>query len=190
MAKKILVLSGSPREGSFSERLAATYVEHAESKHEVRFHKVSEMNFNSNLESYNQQSLESDLEAFQNSVSWANHLVVVSPIWWGALPAKLKGVFDRTFLPGFAYKFEPGKMVQRKLLAGKTARIIFTMDTPVWYYKLYQRAPALHQLKITTLEFCGFKKVKSNMFGPIIKASDKAKSDWLDRVQLLGAGGQ
>ena len=49
-------------------------------------------------------------------------MVIFTPIWWGALPAKLKGLIDRTFLPGFAFQYEEGKLMPKQLLKGRTAR--------------------------------------------------------------------
>ncbi|MEZ5507060.1 MAG: NAD(P)H-dependent oxidoreductase [Gammaproteobacteria bacterium] len=40
---------------------------------------------------YDAQPLEPDLQTFQDSIVWAQHLVVVAPVWWGGLPARLKG---------------------------------------------------------------------------------------------------
>jgi len=191
-AKRILVLSGSPKGNSFSEQLAQSYAAGATQYHEVRVLKISEMRFNPDLSGgYAQsQDLEEDLVDFQAAIEWAEHLVITTPIWWGTLPAKFKGVFDRAFLPGFAFSYEQGKTLPKKLLKGKTARILMTMDTPTWYYRYFQGAPALKQLKITTLEFCGFKAVRSHMIGPIISANDSQKEQWQQMAKRLGEKGK
>lgn len=191
VTKRILVLSGNPKQSSFSGQLAHSYAEAASKHHDIRFHNIAEMNFDANLhEGYQRNiSLEPDLIEFQQSIQWANHLVITTPIWWGALPAKFKGVFDRTFLPGFAFKYEEGKTLPNKLLTGKSARIVMTMDTPTWYYRHFQGAPALKQLKITTLQFCGFNKVRNNMFGPIIGANSAKREQWLATMTRLGRQG-
>jgi len=64
------------------------------------------------------------------------------------------------------------------------------MDTPPWYYSLFQGAPALKQLKITTLEFCGFGPVRSNMLGPVISSDAARRAQWLEMVGRLGAEGK
>lgn len=192
MSKRILVLSGNPKPDSFSDALANRYVESARQHHAVRIHKISSMDFDPNLNvGYaSDQCLEPDLLAFQHSVQWADHLLITTPIWWGAVPAKLKGLFDRTFLPGFAFKYMKGKTIPAKLLTGKTARIVMTMDTPTWYYRHFQGAPALRQLKTATLEFCGFNDVRNNMFGPLISANENKRTQWLESVDRLGAAGR
>lgn len=192
MAKRILVLSGNPKENSYSNRLAEAYMAAAQRSHEVRIHRIADMEFDPDLDAgYGRDKcLEPDLAAFQESVRWANHLFITTPVWWGALPAKLKGVFDRTFLPGFAFKYQKGKLIPDKLLKGKTARIVMTMDTPPWYYKLFQGAPALKQLKVATLEFCGFDRVRNNMLGPVISSNQQQRVQWLEMVARLGAKGR
>lgn len=192
MAKRILVLSGNPKENSYSNRLAEAYMAAAQRSHDVRIHRIADMDFDPDLDAgYGRdKSLEPDLAAFQESVRWADHMFITTPVWWGALPAKFKGVFDRTFLPGFAFKYQKGKLIPDKLLKGKTARIVMTMDTPPWYYKLFQGAPALKQLKVTTLEFCGFDRVRNNMLGPVISSNEQQRAQWLEMVARLGARGR
>ena len=191
MSKRILVLSGSPKESSFSEKLAESYASSASQEHDVRILKISEMSFDPNLTlGYEKtQNLEPDLLEFQHAIQWAEHLLITTPVWWGTLPAKFKGVFDRAFLPDFAFRYHAGKSMPEKLLKGKTARIIMTMDTPVWYYRLFQGAPALKQLKITTLGFCGYKNIRNEMLGPVISASGSKRAKWLDKLEYLGRQG-
>jgi len=192
MSKRILVIAGNPKQNSFSNHLAKIYADAAEHNSDLRLMSLSDMNFNPDLTSgYDQeQALEDALLEFQRSINWANHLVLVTPLWWGFIPAKLKGLFDRAFLPGFAFKYEEGKSVQTKLLINKTSRIIITMDTPPWYYRFVLGAPALKQLKTSTLEFVGFNSVKHNYFGPLISSTDKSRNEWIKTVARLGAMGQ
>lgn len=192
MTKRVLVVVGNPKSNSFCHHLADSYANAAKKHCEVRLVKLSEMEFNPDLVvGYDsEQSLEAPLLAFQQALAWSNHLVIITPIWWGALPAKLKGLFDRTFLPNFAFKYQTGKSIPKKLLHGKSARLILTMDTPPWYYWVVQGAPALKQLKITTLKFCGFTSVKSNMLGPIISSSEQDRAKWVSTITQLGRLGK
>ena len=75
----------------------------------------------------------------------------------------------------------------KKLLQGRTARVVMTMDTPPWYYSLIQGAPAIKQLKTATLKFVGFNSVKSKMIGPIISSSQESRSKWINEVEKLGS---
>jgi putative NADPH-quinone reductase len=188
MSLRVLVLAANPKQDSFISSLADAYANSAENKHEVQLLKISDMDFNMDLSGgYEEESnIEDSLKSFQDSLQWCDHLVIFTPLWWGSLPAKFKGLIDRTFLPGFAFQYEKGKSIPKKLLKGKTARIVMTMDTPPWYYSLIQGAPAIKQLKATTLEFVGFHPVKSKMIGPIISSTKDARKKWVDDVSKLG----
>jgi len=116
----------------------------------------------------------------------ANHIVWIFPMWWNGLPALLKGFIDRTFLPGIAFEFVPGKSIPIKLMKGKSARIIITSDTPSWYNRLVMRSPAINQFKKGTLNFCGFSPVKVTYISPIRDSSLEFRKKWLGKVSLLG----
>ena len=188
MSKRVLVLAANPKKDSFVNYLAEAYAISAEKKHEVQLLTISDMEFQLDLSGgyAEEHSMEDVLKSFQASLEWCEHLVIFTPIWWGSLPAKLKGLIDRTFLPGFAFQYEDGKLIPKKLLKGKTARIVMTMDTPPWYYFLIQGAPAIKQLKATTLKFVGFNSVKSKMIGPMISSTKESRSKWINEVSKLG----
>ena len=107
-------------------------------------------------------------------------------MWWYGIPALMKGFIDRTFLPGITFEYVDGKAFPKKLLTGKTARVIMTADTPGWYDKVTMGKPALRQFKKGTLEFCGIKPVKVT-YPSIIKGSSPEKREgWLKLVTKLG----
>lgn len=188
MKKNILILNGNPKNDSLCGELSDTYRRFAEPHNSVRSLELSDMQFDPDLSfGYREnQELEPDLAYFQKSIQWLDHLVVVTPIWWGSLPAKTKGLFDRTFLPGFAFQYQKGKVIPEKLLKGKSCRLIFTMDTPPWYYRLAQGAPGIKTLDTCTLRFSGFKKAGVNLFGPVLHAKEKKRQQWIQVVGELG----
>ncbi|MBL4907753.1 MAG: NAD(P)H-dependent oxidoreductase [Sneathiella sp.] len=192
MKKRILLVNGNPKERSFTGALANTYKVAAEENYEIRYHQLAKMDFDPNLMTgYDTETeLEEDLRDLQDSILWSDHIVIFTPVWWGSVPAKLKGMFDRTFLPGFAFKYESGKSIPEKLLKNKSARIVLTMDTPPWYFRFFQGAPALKQLKIATLKFSGYTKIRHNLIGPIMGSNEEKQAKWLERVRLLGQKGQ
>ena len=188
MRKRILVILGHPSNHSFCAALAGAYLDTARAAgHEVRELRLGQLDFDPILrEGYRQvQPLEADLVAAQEAISWAQHLVFAYPIWWGGAPALLKGFVDRVFLPGYAFKYRPGKAFPAQLLTGRTAQLLVTMDTPPWYFRWVYRMPGIHQLRKTTLEFCGVKPVRVTTFGPILHSTDAQRTRWLAHVRLL-----
>ncbi|MEF1337492.1 NAD(P)H-dependent oxidoreductase, partial [Vibrio rotiferianus] len=69
---------------------------------------------------------EPDLLRFQELVLWAEHIVIITPVWWGTVPAKFKGIVDRVFLPNFAFKYTEGNMFPEKLLSGRSSELFIT----------------------------------------------------------------
>ncbi|PWK31846.1 NAD(P)H-dependent oxidoreductase [Pseudomonas sp. B21-040] len=190
MGKRILVILGHPSSNSFCAALAERYAQSAlRAGHEVRQLFLGTMDFDPVLrDGYQQvQPLEADLRQAQADILWAQHLTLVYPIWWGGIPALLKGFFDRVFLPGFAFKYREGKAFPDKLLRGRSAHLLVTMDTPPWYYRWVYRMPGLHQIRKTTLAFCGIEPRRTLTFGPILGASAVQREAWLLQAQAIAS---
>ena len=188
MSKRVLVIVGHPSTDSFCAALADSYVETAiGAGQDVRVLYLGDLCFDPVLhEGYNRiQPLEPDLIKAQVDITWAEHLVLVFPVWWGGVPALLKGFLDRILLPGFAFSYRKGKAFPEKLLLGRSAYLLVTMDTPPWYYKWVYRMPALHQMRKTTLAFCGIKPVATLTFGPILDSTAKQRDNWLEQARKL-----
>ncbi len=188
--KKILIIQGHPDKLSYCHSLAETYrIAAINAGAEVDMIEISDLSFNPDLRfGYRQRTeLEPDLIAAQQKIKEAGHIVIVHPLWWGSMPALLKGFFDRVFLPGFAFNRRENSVWWDKLLTGKTARIICTMDQPNWYYWLVNGAPANRALKKMTLEFCGISPVRVTSIGPVRNSQETFRKKYLDRVKMLGA---
>jgi len=188
MSKRVLIILGHPSTDSFCGAIATRYFEAAtQAGHEVRLVQLGALNFDPVLhEGYNQiQTLEQDLLDAQADIMWAEHLVFVFPLWWGGVPALLKGFIDRTFLPGFAFKYRQGKVFPDKLLKGRTAHLLVAMDTAPWYYKWVYWMPGLHQMRKHTLAFCGIKPLTTLMFGPVLTSTTTQRQRWLQQAMAL-----
>lgn len=187
MSKQILVINGNPKSDSLCRELASSYAAKSSQYNEVKELSLSELKFDPDLTSgYSaNQDLETDLVEFQKLIKWADHVVFVLPVWWGGMPAKFKGLIDRTFLPGFAFKYLANKSMPEKLLKGKTADLILTMDTPPFYYRWFQGNPVHKQLKRTILGFCGFKKISTTYIGPVMNSTEDKRNKWKTSVVNL-----
>lgn len=160
---KIYILLGHPDSDSFNGCIADAYYETAKAKgHEVRIQKLGDMQFDPILwKGYKQlQVLEPDLKTAQENILWCNKWLIIYPIWWGSVPAILKGFLDRTLYSGFAYKYHEKDPLWDKLLRGRSAEIITTCDAPWWWIWWQYRNSDLGTVKNATLEFCGFSPVK------------------------------
>lgn len=185
MKKNIVVIVGHPDSNSYCASLAEHYVKAATGEgHDVKLFKLGDAKFDPILHhGHNQrQELEPDLVTMREAILWASHLVFVYPIWWGSIPALLKGFFDRTFLPGYAFSYRKDSVWWDRLLAGRSAHLIVTMDTPPWYYRWIYKMPGHNQMKITILEWCGIKPIKISSFGPLRGSSPEQREKWTQTV--------
>lgn len=190
MSKKILIINGHPNSESFNFGIAGEYKKGAISTGaEVKEIVIADLDFNPNLKyGYRKRTeLEPDLLDAWEKIKWADHLVWIHPVWWGGMPALMKGFLDRLFLPGFAFQYRENSVWWDKLLKGRTARIITTIDQPSWYYRWMYGRPSVNQLKKSTLEFCGIKPVRVTYFGIVKQADQHKREKWLQQVFLLGA---
>lgn len=186
---KILIINGHPDQESFNFAIAEAYKKGAvESGAEVKQIVVRNLVFNPNLQfGYRKRTeLELDLIDAQEKIKWATHLVWIYPVWWGSLPAILKGFIDRVFLPGFAFQKRENSVWWDKLLIGKSARIICTLDQPAWYYWLVYRQPSTNAMKNLTLQFSGISPVKVTTIGPVRLSKDAYRANWLKKIERLG----
>lgn len=91
---------------------------------------------------------------FQDMIKKAKRLIFIYPVWWGSMPAIVKGFIDRVFVSGFGFK-RKGNMYEG-LLKDKKAAVILTTGAPLFFYKL-MGSPASKLIKKFILMFCGIK---------------------------------
>lgn len=158
-----------------------------EGGHQVRRQNIPEMKFDPILhKGYREiQPLEPDLQTFQENVTWADHVVFFYPNWWGTMPAPLKGLIDRAWLPGFAFHFHHDDLWWDKLLKGKSGRVIVLANVHPWI-SWFLFGEFTNELARATLGFAGISPVKVKVFYPSERASDFTRAKWFLKVRLLG----
>lgn len=187
--KKILIINGHPDKESYNYGISEAYKKGAKkSGAEIKEIHIRTLTFNLNLEfGYRKRTeLEPDLIEAQDKLKWADHLVWIYPVWWGSVPAIMKGFLDRVLLPGFAFQKREGSVWWDKYFTEKTARLICTLDQPAWYYKLFNGSPSHSAMKKNTLKFIGVKSVKITAIGPIRLSKEKFRVNWLKKIEELG----
>ncbi|MEK7505500.1 MAG: NAD(P)H-dependent oxidoreductase [Patescibacteria group bacterium] len=197
--KKILVLLGHPDSdsGTFCGYLACRYEEAAKAAgHEVERVNAGEIKFDPILhKGYKEiQQLEPDLVNLQEKFKWAEHIVIIYPNWWCTMPAVLKGIFDRMFLPGFAFRYYKDGWRKKlglweKLLKGRSARVIITLNAHPWLERLAV-GDYSNEIRRGILWFAGISPVRLTTIGPIEKMSPEELSAWGDEVCRLARKGK
>lgn len=191
--RRILVLNANPKPASLSQALAEHYAEAARAAgHTVQLVHLHALRFEPDLRGgyAGQQALEPDLQQLQQQILEAEHLVFAYPVWWGSVPALFKGLLDRLLLPGFAYRYDGRKSLPEQLLKGRSARLLVCLDTPAWYFRWFQGAPAHRMMKHAVLGFCGVAPIRISAFAPVIKSSPEQRAGWLAQAAELGRRGR
>ncbi len=192
--KRILVLDGHPGTGSLSRLFSDSYAKAAQAAgHEVRVVHLSALAFDMDYGEggyANPKPLEPVLQTLLDDLEWSQHLLLCAPMWWGGVPAKLKGLFDRVLVPGRTFDTRnPGfGGLPRPMLTGRTARVIVTSDTPAWYFRLAYGRPLIRQLRGQILGFIGFKPARFTWFSGASDPGDKL-AGWTRTVEQLGTRG-
>ncbi|WP_424465326.1 NAD(P)H-dependent oxidoreductase [Pseudoclavibacter helvolus] len=178
-----LVIDGHPNRDSLCAALAVRY---AEAHGDARVLSVRDLAFDQNLRfGYTRrQELEPDLLDAWTAIQDASRVVIVTPVWWGSVPALLQGFFDRLLLPRMAY--DASGIVPKGLLKGRGARIIVTADSPGLYLRLTGNT-AIRQLKTHVLGFVGLAPVAVTRFSPVKTSTMKRREQWLEDAASLGA---
>jgi len=186
---KVLLVLGHPRRDSLCGGLADAFAAGArQAGVELRRLDLCELQFNPNVVagSPRNQPLEPAIREAVELVRWADHMVFVFPTWWGTMPALMKGFLDRVLMPGFAFEEHYEGSGWDKLLTGRSAHLVTTMDTPRWVYRWIYKAPGLNSLARATLGFCGIEPVRTTIFG-VVKDSDSAtRARWLQEARAHG----
>lgn len=186
---KVAIVVGHARRDTFCEALGRAYQEGADAAgHETRLFVLSKMSFDPILhEGFSQaQPLEPDLQRAQDAIGWAEHMVVVFPLWYGTLPAILKGFIERVLQRGFAIEPVAGVRGYRPLLTGKSARVIMTMGMPALVYRWYFGGHALKMLRRNILGFVGMAPVRSTLIGGVETVSQDRRRRWIADIAALG----
>lgn len=189
--KKILVFLGHPDIHSYSGHLADTYEGEARGAgHEVVRLNISDLRFDPVLHlGYKQiQELEPDLKMVQEKIQWADHIVFVYPNWWVTMPGVMKGMFDRMWLPGFAFNFDKVTRKLIKRLTGKTARVIIVCGThsPLKTWWLF--GDYTNEIAHGILGFAGI-KAQVTPLGPAERVAPTVLEKWTEKIATLGKKG-
>jgi putative NADPH-quinone reductase len=193
VSKHILIIDGHPdaKADHYVHALSTAYRDGARSGgHQVRGIVVSELWFPllRTSEDFETGTPTDTIRKAQEWLVWADHVVILFPLWLGSMPALLKAFLEQVLRPGFAFATARGSLFpKQKLLAGKSARIIVTMGMPACFYRWYFRAHSLKSLKRNILRACGLKPVRSCVVGAVATMSQAARGSWLSKIQRLGA---
>jgi putative NADPH-quinone reductase len=194
MGKRISLIQGHPARGGghFCHALADAYAEGAVAAgHEIRRIAVAEIDFPllRDREDFERGAPPPAIAEAQEAVAWAEHLVIVYPLWLGTMPALLQAFFEQVFRPDFA-KGEAEKATPwTRGLKGRSSRIVITMGMPALAYRWYFGAHSLKSLERNILAFVGIRPNRHTLIGLVEGLADARRHKWLNRLRDLGSKG-
>ncbi|WP_338280851.1 NAD(P)H-dependent oxidoreductase [Sinorhizobium sp. KGO-5] len=192
MTRHIAIVQGHPNPARHHllHAMADAYAEAATAAgHEVRRIEVTKLEFPllRTQEDFETGTLPTSLEQSREDMRWAEHWVLLFPLWHTTMPALLKGFLEHIFRPGFAMEYKKRGFLKR-LLAGRSARIIVTMGMPVLPYRWYVGAYGVRGFERSMLGFAGIKPIRESFYG-LSFADEKKRARWLDEMHDYGTRG-
>ena len=191
-SKHIVIIDGHPdrQPRHLIHALARAYALGAdEGGHAVRWVKLAELDFPflTSQHEWEDDPVPASLQAAQDAIRWAGHLVILYPLWLGGMPARLKALLEQLLRPGFAFDRQ-GKNGWAEALGGRSARIVVTMRMPALIYRLIFLALGVRQLKRNILHFVGIRPVRATMIGRVEERRNR-NATWLRKMVQYGKHG-
>lgn len=186
----IVVIQGHPDKNGarFCRALALAYIQGARTAgHIIREVDVANLDFPliKSEADFVSDAVPPDIASAQEAIAWANHLVIIYPLWLGTMPALLKAAFEQIFRYGFGMaKPDEGR---GRLLKGRSARIIITMGMPAFVFRWFFRAHSLKSLERNILWLCGIGPIRETLIGGSGLTVAKNREAWLEKIRKLGA---
>jgi putative NADPH-quinone reductase len=195
MPKRIVIIQGHPDPSPerFCRALASAYEQGArQAGHDVRRIEIASLKFEllRSQAEWQSSAPAPDILLAQDDILWAEHLVILYPLWLGGMPALLKGFLEQAFRPGFAVGGEAAGSHWKQLLKGRSARIVVTMGMPAFVYRWYFGAHSLKSLERNILKFAGVRPIRETLIGMVAAKDGKAREAWLRKLEVLGGEGR
>lgn len=188
---RVAIIQGHPSAGErhFCHALADAYAQGASrGGHDVRRISVAELDFPllRSKTDWELQSAPPAIAEAQQVLAWAEHLVIIYPLWLGGMPALLKAFFEQACRPAFMSGGAGSAASWKTMLAGRSSRIIVTMGMPGFIFRWYFGAHSLRSLKRSILGMVGIGPNRHTLIGSIESMNDAKRKSWLKAVGDLG----
>lgn len=182
---KFLIVESHPYEKSFNRQLTQSIADTLTAKHEVEVIDLIKDNFNPVMGAEDLKVFASGKAAdelvyeYQNKIKEADVLVFAFPIWWGIMPATLKGFIDKVFLKDFAYIYTEAGL---QGILNKKAVVVTTMETTKDIYNNILNSPVQNQFINGTLGMCHIQTEKYFQIEKINSGTDEYRKEEYNKV--------
>ncbi len=191
MARHVTIVQGhpDPAGGRLCHALANAYAEGAEEAgHVVARVEIARIDFpllRTQMD-FEEGTLPPSLNGARDALIAADHIVFVFPLWLGTMPALVKAFLEQVMRPSAVFEYRENGL-PKKLLAGRSARLVVTMGMPVAAYRWFFFEHGLKGLERNVLHFVGIRPIRETLFGSVRNASESRRRSWLHRMKEMGA---
>jgi len=115
----------------------------------------------------------------------ADTIVFFYPIWWGTVPAILKGFLDKILVSGFAYKEE--KTGTKGLMDKKKIMVFSTSEKPLWEHRLVYGNINKVFWKRVICDTCDISLFQYKEFGAIRNVKSEEIDKWKAQMKKIAS---
>jgi len=183
---KFTVIYSNHHKGNFNEELLSFLKQLiAEKGYECIVRDLYSLDFNAVLKTDDFEAIGAgdtpeDIGTEQKYISWADVVVFIYPVWWGGMPAIMKGYIDRVFSWGFSYK--TNRNGPYPLLGGKKALILSSMGQSKQDYEKGMFAAMNRINEEGIFGFCGIEIADQIYFPSIHSVNPDQKIEYFRMV--------
>ena len=172
MTRHLIVLA-HPRQRSFTRDVCNVYIDAVRALgHEVVLRDLYAMKWNPVADAEEARTRPTaepppDVRVEMDHLAAADVVAFVSPVWWIAPPAIMKGYLDRVLRGGgFAYGYGPNG--PRGALAGKRGLVFTSSGSTEQEFADTGKLESIKVMwRVGTVEFCGIQLLDHLHFGPV-----------------------
>lgn len=193
MGSRIVIIQGhpDPAGGHLCHALADSYARGATAAgHEVRVLDVAKLDFPilRTPADFETGTPAASIRAAQDDIRWAQHLMIIHPLWHSGMPALLWGFFEQTFRYGFfAERSTPEKRWPKRLLLGRSAHVVITMGMPALFYRWFMGSHGLKMFTGGVLWWAGITPARSTLIGSAGGMTNSKAKVWMERLRADGS---
>lgn len=143
------------------------------------------LKFNPNKQFNNRVTqLEPDLQESLEKIRWAGHIVVFCPVFASLIPTRVRGFFDRLFMPDQVFLVQQGNISNN--FSGKSARIVSILDDQSWEDWQEHKKVTYHSIKKSVFESCRMTPVHTNTIGVLHSLDNDYSKKWQKKMRYFG----
>ena len=140
---------------------------------------IADLIFNSNKQFFNKTAeLEPALQDAVTAIKWSSHIAVFCPVYKNSINSKIKGFFDRIFMPD--------QIFTHNNFRGRSARIISILDEEAWNDWQLNKQVTYLSIKKNVLEHGFIKPVNTSTIGYLYDLENDYSKKWLHKLFNFG----